>query len=295
MATNKSTMNELLSFRTMFLRAVAQAWADPGFKQQLVAAPEQALWAYFHYRWPWPNACELQVVDTKHQFNWTRNEWVWSSAVHEDLILFVPIDAAEIDPRDHGVALADYYRARESLFQDDWGAHDNPNPGLALCEEPATSKPAPRSSVREAATQSQRSGLHAIGEDTPLPPEGLVPSSSDFTGFQVALLAAMGRAWQDPEYRALLQRDAIKALTAIRGYKLPWEFNLRIQHDPGARWHPPHPQSPDRPVCQSHWSLRKKTILRLALPERPAQVLSEPIALAMYNATGATYPFTCTC
>jgi len=59
-------------------------------------------------------------------------------------------------------------------------------------------------------------------------------------------------------------------------------------------WHPPQPQS-ERPVSQSYWSLHKKAILRLALPERPEQVVSESIALAMYNATGAIYPFTCTC
>lgn len=294
MPTNKNTMTELLNFRTMFLRAIAQAWADPGFKKQLLASPEHAMWSYFQYRWPWPNACELQVIDTKHRFNWINNEWIWSKALHEDLVLFVPLDPIEIEPQFHAIALADYYRARESLFQDDWGEHDNPNPQLAEYERPTAPRPAARSSEREGAAHGKRPGFGAIGEQTPLPAEGLVPSDNDFTGFQVALLAAMGRAWQDPDYCEHLQRDSIKALSAIRGYKLPWEINLRVQHDPGARWHPPHLQS-DHPVCQSYWTLPKKNLLRLNLPDRPEEMVSEPIALAMYNATGAIYPFTCTC
>lgn len=294
MPTNKNTMTELMNFRTMFLRAVAQAWADPEFRKQLLAAPEQALWAYFQYRWPWPNACELQVVDSKHRFNWTHNEWVWSNALHEDLFVYVPLDPDAIDAKDHAVALADYYRARESLFQDDWGEHDNPNPQIPQCEKPSVPRPTPRLNERERMEQGQSSGFGVISEQTPLPAEGLVPSDNDFAAFQVALLAAMGRAWQDLEYRELLQRDAIKALAAIRGYKLPWDIGLRVQHDPGARWNPPHLQS-NRPICQSYWSLPRKAILRLALPERPERLVSEPIALAMYNATGAIYPFTCTC
>src|SRR5262249_36789192 len=159
-------------------------------------SPEQAMWTHFSFRWPWPNACELQVVDTKHRFKWIDNEWVWSAALHEDLTLFVPLDPSIVDAKYRAVALADYYRARESLFDDDWGDHDNPNGHLRPCERQAAPKAIAKSddgsdpSSRPRLAQVEGGGATfggVISETTRLPAEGFMPSADDFTSFQVAL------------------------------------------------------------------------------------------------------------
>jgi ribosomally synthesized peptide (two-chain TOMM family) len=284
------TTNNLLTFRTVFLRAVAQAWTDEKFKSLLLRDAPAAMLAYFNFKWPWPNACELKVLHSNDEFNWLHSQWVWSEALNEDLTMYAPLDPfrnSGVSVQQQAMALADYYRERPSIFGDDWGNKDNPN-------EPSKEN---ESSANVKLASSADGGVivgGAIGDNTPLGAGGLVPSTDDFTAFKVALLAAIAKAWHDDQFREILQVDANVALTSIRGYKLPWKLTLRVKDDALARWHPPGDLAhPDK--HQSYWTFHKKNLLTLYLPTKPADVRSEPVALAVYNATGAEYPFTCTC
>jgi ribosomally synthesized peptide (two-chain TOMM family) len=303
------SMNKLLEFRTTFLRAIAEAWADPIFREHLTDAKNQdaaikALRAKFGYQWPWENVCELAIREAQGHFDWIDGEWVWSSHDKEGLTMCLPLDPSsphlQIPCQYHALALADYYRQRASVFDDDWGAHDPPRDPNA----PRTDSEDQRTAARlaEDTSSADADGGGSSPEQaqeswfSPPPAGGFMPDNTEFGAFKVALLGALARAWHDKQFRKKLEINAITALSSIRGYQLPWNLRIHITDDPQARWNPPRSLSHLAGTQQvSHWVFGQKHRLTLYLPTRPSEVQSEPLALAMYNATGAEYPFTCTC
>jgi ribosomally synthesized peptide (two-chain TOMM family) len=192
----------------------------------------------------------------------------------------VPLSPPAIDGTQHSRALADWYRQRASLFSDDWGTpYDQ--------DGPVTSTPAGPHVLPE------------VGSNSPPPGGGYLPSSMDFDSFKVVLLAAMAKAWGDAQFRDKLQIDTKTALREIRDYELPWNLGIYLRDDRQATWHAPvEPRNAGSTHThhQSYWSNEKPHVLTLYLPAKPESELAcEPIALAMYNAAGARYPFTCCC
>jgi ribosomally synthesized peptide (two-chain TOMM family) len=291
------SMDKLMEFRTTFLRSIAEAWADTGFTDQLKTDARKALADRFGYRWPWNGVCDLQIVDSGNRFKWIDDQdgWVYSPDLKDALTLYVPLaprlyvpgqavtsalgaasPGAAISPEHQAMALGDYYRQYASLFSDSWGQP----PG----SQPEASVPGLMTPV--------------IGPTSDYPAGGFMPTDAEFAAFRVALLGAMAKAWQEASgnqeasFTSMLAIDAVAALNTIRGYKLPWTMRIRLVDDTVARWVPPGNPPADHP---SHWTQGHPSLLQLYLPDTPKDVGSQPLALATYNATGAEFPFTCTC
>jgi ribosomally synthesized peptide (two-chain TOMM family) len=296
------SMDKLLAFRTTFLRAIAQTWADREFKHALVADPAAALKKYFDFDWPWPERCVLKVEEANGRYEWIGEDWVWAQTFWESLTMHLPLDPElhGIAPNHQAMALADYYRQRSSLFGDDWGKDDPPPPKGG---HPAT----PIGPVRDhrADLDPDRSNADLValpmptlsfatlsaeaGFNSPPPKYGFVPPESEFTAFKVVLVSVMAKAWRDDRFKALLEIDTKLAMSTIRGYRVPWALQFPVRPDPQARWQQP---VGDRP---SFWYNEMPHTLKLYLPSKPKSLESEPVALATYNASGAEYPFTCCC
>lgn len=261
--TQTRTQNQLLEFRTMFVRAVAEAWADPVWGAALTAKGGARSLAVLNerfsdYHWPWKGVWDLRVVESGSR--WVDHEWIWPSTLPESLTLFLPLFPSEANgigsPAKRARALADYYQQRPLLFADT----------LPLLYSPRG--PA----VSEAAAEG-------FGLD-----HGLMPSDRDFTEFKIALVAAVARAWADPAYLDVLTTNATIALNRIPHYKVPWDLAVRVQHDDKISW---------SETAGWSWDCMTPNILMLYLPPAPTEMNSQPLALAMYNAAGAKYPFTC--
>jgi ribosomally synthesized peptide (two-chain TOMM family) len=307
-------MESLLKFRTIFLRAIAEAWLDEGFRRELTrnqpGSAIKALKTRFNFDWPWPHVCDLDVADAGDKYQWLRNGWIWSSDLPESLTLHLPLDpyALGIPKEHHAIALADYYRQHTAIFSDDWDALSVAGSTGDIARTPsgvrAITVAPPRLQHGSASTDdTERTPLMrsisrvpsgtrgvAIGPQSEGPIGGFMPPNEDFAAFNVALVAAMAQAWHDKEFRALLLIDAATALHTIRDYTIPWDFTIRINEDKKSKWLAWTEQS-----GPSHWAFEEKQILRLNLPSRPSQVETEPVALATYNAAGSEYPFTCCC
>jgi ribosomally synthesized peptide (two-chain TOMM family) len=287
------SMNKLMEFRTTFLRSIAEAWADTGFAGQLKQDAKKALVDRFGYTWPWDGVCDLRIVDSGNQFKWINDQdgWVYSPDLTDALTLYVPLSPrlygprqavtsgaggalpGSVSPEYQAMALGDYYRQYASLFSDSWG-------------QPPSSK----------TTASLTTPV--IGPSSDYPVGGFIPTDEEFAAFRVALLGAMAKTWQEASgkqegsFTSMLTIDAAAALNTIRGYKLPWNMRIRLVDDTSARWVPPGNPPADKP---SQWTQGHPSLLQLYLPDTPKTVGSQPLALATYNATGAEFPFTCTC
>ncbi|WP_441289283.1 BMA_0021/BMA_0022 family TOMM bacteriocin [Sorangium sp. KYC3313] len=317
------SMNKLMEFRTTYLRAIAEAWADPnGFGEELTGDnPTSALKDRFGYIWPWPRTCELQIARADEEFRWIRDEWVWPRDLLDCLTLRLPLAPKgsatrsgnrglreDLHPGDYSRALADYYKQRPSLFSDHWsqeydqhGVHarsQDKGGGFdlraLLADHGELQHPGRRERGREPEEshhEGEQAGEERVGLHSGPPAGGFVPDDNSFAEFNVVLLAAMAKAWSDEGFRRALKIDPASALQTIRGYRLPWKMSLRVEEDGAARWHRPgSPLDKDHP---SYWDSIQPHTLMLYLPPKPSNVESESIALAVYNATGAAYPFSC--
>ncbi|WP_437531155.1 BMA_0021/BMA_0022 family TOMM bacteriocin [Sorangium sp. So ce726] len=281
------SMDKLMAFRTTYLRAIAKAWADPDFEDKLTSNPTDTLLDYFGFDWgSWKNACTLRIVSAGQpeqrgnrasddlppgRFEWIGDEWVWSKDLLDSLTMYLPLTAPSAEAAERAMALADFYSQRASLFSDDWGKEYGP-----AGQQPFLLTP-------------------AVGTQSPAPVGGFVPTDQGFEAFKVVLLAAMAKAWTSEDFKQMLLIDCAAALRTIRGYKLPWNMNICVMNDDGARWTKPDASSDPPSKGQSYWTFSRPHTLRLYLPTAPSDESAEPVALAVYNATGAEYPFTCCC
>jgi ribosomally synthesized peptide (two-chain TOMM family) len=264
-------MEQLKIFRTIYLRAIADSWADDSFRDSLLANPTGMLKSAYGFTWPWENICKLKVVEGD-KLRWLDDEWVFALAQTEALTLRLPLDPGRIGARDHARALADYYRQRWSMFGDDWERQYDARGPVPKCDV--------------------KTRLDAIGLDSTAPIGGFLPVDSDFETFKLVLIAGLAKAWEDPTFREHLLTDAPSALETIRGYKMPWRLLINVEPDPQATWHTPG--SPPDSTRQSYWDNEIGHELQLTLPCMPP-VVDQPVALAAYNAMGAEFPFTCCC
>jgi ribosomally synthesized peptide (two-chain TOMM family) len=312
---------QLTEFRRIYLRAIAEAWADPnGFGKQFTGDnPISALKDRFGYVWPWSKACELQIARADEEYRWSGDAWVWSKELMEGLTIRLPLTPKcfvalpgndsvlrDLAPEDYAMALGDYYRQRPSLFHDDWGQEHDQHGARSHAQEEGggVDLRAARREVQHPSRREQGRALGAhrregeqqsqesIGFRSGPPADGFITDERTFADFTIALLGVMAKAWSDDEFKRALQRDAVSALQTIRGYTVPWDMSISVEDDGRARWH--RPGSPPDKDHQSYWDALQPHRLKLYLPTKPSSVASEPVALATYSATGAAYPFTCT-
>ena len=290
MTSDGTNGDSLLEFRTVWLSAIAKAWIEPSFKAELVdsSAAEHVLRKTFDYDWPWEGTLTLKVFDGKG-CDWIGDNWVWPRDVAggDGMTLFVPLDpptgahSKPLDPAEHAVALSDYYRMRPSLLTavgplQSWSF----NVSSALWNHLSQGV----SPISKAPNQLTRSAQRYA---SPAPEGGLVPDESEFASFEVALIYAISKAWENEVFRRYLQENPEFAIATCHGYQPPMALDLKIVNDEGAKW-----DSGAR-LPSGKWQNLRPTVLKLGIPQKPQDVRDFSIALASYNATGAQYPFTC--
>lgn len=274
----RSIDGDLMSFRTAWLRAVALAWSDSGFEKTLRSNPMGALLERFKFAWPWPKVIDF-AVSVDQGLKWAGDDWVWPSDHEDCLTLYLPISKRPEEMR--VVALADYYAQRPSIFGTAGGGGATPrgqslitSAGLDITD--AEGLPLSNFLLSGAPVR--------FGGNNP-PPDGFTPSSGSFADFEVVLLSALAKAWNNQAFAELIQSDKnlLVALHTIRGYASPWRLILKLKDDGKAVWD-----------ANAHiWTHLTPHTLTLNLPDRPVAVNEQSVALAAYNSTGAMYPFTC--
>lgn len=272
---------DLIRFRTAWLRAVAVAWRDPKFAKELKHDAKAALLNKFQFKWPWPSALGFEV-HVHEGLRWAGDDWVWPSDNEDSLTLHLPISKGRPENEaERTLALASYYAQRPSIFGIAGGGGSTPR-GQSLMTatgfDVTDAGGLPMSNLLLSHAPVRFSG------NTP-PPGGFTPSSGSFADFEVVLVSALAKAWNNDAFAELIQSDSDLqiALQTIRGYTPPWRLILKILDDKTATWN----------SKTMTWTNLTPHVLALNLPDAPTAVSEQPIALAAYNSTGAEYPFTC--
>ncbi|MGH8779290.1 BMA_0021/BMA_0022 family TOMM bacteriocin [Paraburkholderia sp.] len=113
MALNNTvpTLESMLEFQEVYLRAIALSWKDAEFRQALLSDPFDALGRYFDYQCPW--LLDLKVTDPGPDFGWDAGTQRWE--LPENAMTFGvptrPLPAAE-----EAVALSVYNDAGPSYL-----------------------------------------------------------------------------------------------------------------------------------------------------------------------------------
>ncbi|MCW8996546.1 MAG: BMA_0021/BMA_0022 family TOMM bacteriocin [Psychromonas sp.] len=103
--------------------------------------------------------------------------------------------------------------------------------------------------------------------------------------WKYAWARAIAKAWESAEYRELLLKDAAAALNEF-GYKLPNGMKLKVESYQGEQ------NYQDDKGCNGwgHFKNELASSVTMILPPTPV-LEKRAIALADYQATGRTYPF----
>ena len=104
--------------------------------------------------------------------------------------------------------------------------------------------------------------------------------------WQVIWPRVIALAWQDPKFKALLLKDARKAIKTKFQYDLSPELDLTIVDLPDGA--PGFKQA----AKSDPWAGLPRLKLEIALPPAPSAEL-QAVAITVYQDTGRTYPFTC--
>jgi ribosomally synthesized peptide (two-chain TOMM family) len=272
---------ELMSFRTAWLRAVAYCWAHQELSDKLEDDPKAFLWKMFNFDWPWKDTIDF-TVNRGQGLKWCGDDWVWPSDNEDSLLIRLPITRGPKDPGQIALALADYYAQRPSIFGTAAGGGSTPR-GQSLITSAGLDVTdvfgLPISEFMLSSAPVRFAGNHP-------PPGGFMPSSGSFADFEVVLISALAKAWNNKTFADLIQADkdnVVVALQTIRGYTSPWRLTLKIEDDDAARW--------DGETLR--WTTLSPHLVALNLPDRPTEINDQGVALAAYNSTGAAYPFTC--
>lgn len=274
---NDSTrIDALTRFRTVWLRAVAKAWASKDFADELEHgnAIDILETTFPPFVWPWKESLRLKVKKLEN-FVWIGDDWAWPADPEreESLKIVIPLTPPD-DVEQYAEALADYYANRPSLLSD-----DPVNPASSFANSLALRFDSQVVSFFEDASVFGASRPAPL----PRPNDGLVPSPLSFLDFQVALLSIIAKSWDNLAFRELIKdpKNATVGLGAIRGYKHPWRLRLAFA-DSEAKWL----------ADEHHWDKYGKHELLLHLPQTP-DLQDRAVALANYNGTGADFCFSC--
>jgi len=116
--------------------------------------------------------------------------------------------------------------------------------------------------------------------------EGIVAGWVGRQSWQFAWARAIAKAWQDEDYRTLLLSSPEKALHEF-GFKFPKGLIIKIVEYSGSKQYDPS-------QGKNGWGHMYDELageVTMVLPPTPETPL-QASALADYNATGVTYPFT---
>lgn len=274
----------LSKFRTAWLRAIARAWSEPGYREKLLGTNPKEHVDGFPKAW---TRLQLEVKE-EPDFLWAVDSWTWidrpkhpkgangrtdgesEDPGEDELRLYVPLSATFTKPEEMPLALASYYDKRPSIFSDD--APDIGDTKSWLLDTTSSMlhrDPPPRGPVV------------FLGKGPPK--DGLFPNYTNFSALNVALLSAMAKAWVDKNYALRLGQDPESAMRHTRDYTSPWKMAIKVFDDPNVKW------------ANNKWTFtnEKPNVLKLCLPMKPETARDQVLALADYNSAGAEYAFTC--
>jgi ribosomally synthesized peptide (two-chain TOMM family) len=121
--------------------------------------------------------------------------------------------------------------------------------------------------------------LLGVGKDGTVAPP-------DFANFGVITARVLALAWNDRAFHEKLYAadDARELVQGAMNCVVPWNFQLKFEEKKGA--------SSD---ADAYWRPESfpRSVITVYLPMRPDGMGAEAIALAAYNDSGGTYPFTC--
>lgn len=267
--------DDLIEFRTAYLRLVAYHWAAPG---KITNGAD--LWNLLPdmdaTKASWRNLkIKANVEDGPEWHPVDASGW---SGQHEmsTLELRLPLQPRKTgggNIRDElwAFAVADFYVARPD------GVFANKNKAAPPVPPPP---PAP-------------------GIVTSLP-SGLGDFQT-FLEFGAFLMRIIALAWNNTEFRGKVDAgaggDTEDALQAWLGWNSPWNMRISIKDDDQITYtEPAFPlAAPGPEITQGTWTAGSENILTLNLPKRPDgyDVKLHAVALTTYNNTGEHHPFTC--
>jgi ribosomally synthesized peptide (two-chain TOMM family) len=249
----------LLEFRTLYLRAVARAWADDpkGYRATLVAKPEETLRALAGKPVALFDTIKLEL--DPNGASWDPEDTSgWFGTGNDQLTIHLPLDPKRAtgsdDPKVWVEAIADFYATHPSILGSAGGGGGGTDAAGGV-------------------------GAGRAGSAT-YPGGGF---TEEFLNFGSVLFEALALAWKKAEFRDVLQTKTELALQGWLDFTSPWNIDLKVVDDTTSTW-----------TKAGGWKADKRlSTLKLFLPNTPAPVAVLPIALGAYNGTGPAYPFTC--
>ena len=278
--------NDLIDFRTAYLRLIARTWLSDEYAQEVVSMTAQKLIVHlekeYGHVWAWP---ALDPVLKDQGAVWSPQEtggW-HGEGFSGQIKLMLPLDSSCIKgpPKNRTKALADFYELRPSIF--------------------GKNRKAKHPEGADGADDKKLDQAYPLG----------LGDLRDFLEFGGVLLRAIALVWGNSvgeEFVAKLQdrTSCLPALAGWLGYTSPWNMNIVIENDPNAAWNglltdeTPEAIDDNKHIWRNGWLDRKtgaETIqhnqMILYLPRCPKDPQVLPVALASYNQTGPAYPFTC--
>jgi ribosomally synthesized peptide (two-chain TOMM family) len=294
---NTDFIQQLMEFRTTYLKAVARASVDLAFRQDLTREggdPLAVLHTAFGYECPW--ALKVVIHDSPERgprVNAAGGAVMTLPYWGESITVYLPKKPAG-DAREQMDALALYYHENPWFLQN---KGESDLLGGTAPESVLTLPPVYEGKWTSVNADLDRNTRFDLGS-----------SFDDFISFAAAMFNAVALAWSNELFladltdykgeREELRKQTITLLNEWLGYKYPWQLDLIVQTDPTATY------------SDGKWTRTTPPVLMLTLPwmtgaakgaeaaiqETEANKRNPGVAimgLALYNTDGPGYPFTC--
>jgi len=126
-----------------------------------------------------------------------------------------------------------------------------------------------------------------------------IPSFEELRALSLVYLRAIALAWEDSDegrkFKRLLVNHTEQALEEYFNYTCPFSINLEVRESPPdrhSRWVPTATDQAGKTV-PGHWVGLPPNEIDFGLPNKPAPMFDEAIALAAYVDDGPCYLFSC--
>lgn len=287
-----SLQTKLIMFRTAYLQAVAATWADENVKKELVSDAQTAknecinvlekesfikfLPKNFNLNWH----SSVHIIDTgmtryKPQDEKANDGWIGSN----DAII-IKIPKAPVSIEDRPLALMSYYQVYSSLLG--LGGVSTGTKASSFSEIIDVFKPFQVNfeAYEEAYKANRKNSLGDGGAE-------------NFYEFSASFIHCLAKCWEDEAYlNELVTNGTVEPLgeensilkNDYADFHNPWGFIIKFEFSEEAEWD----------SVEKKWNKLPANQLYLSYPEKPdTDGLKMADAIARYNNTGPSYPFTC--
>lgn len=277
-----TSSDSLLRFRTGYLRAISKAWKCPNFLKSLTTTDNIIELPQFldlmpgKKRLPWTAKININL-DEKNGPRWSPGVTAGWFGPNDKIEIMLP--EAPKNSEDYNDAITQYFQKFPTLLGKKFTASKRNNLNCKTDQTPPESN----------------DDTKIITDNTSTDADG---SSLEFINFSNCIIQGIVLSWvnMDPlgdPYSGLrddMLEHGLSALTRFTGANNPWNFDIKFITNP----------------CELGWDDTKKcwgelyNKITVNFPLSPEKTMDkehakfmEPIALAVYNSSGAHYPFTC--